>query len=599
MYPVVIVGGGPVGLVASCLLSTYGVPHAVYERHAGTSVHPKAIGVNQRTMEVFRRIGLEKELYKHCAPSHEVATTAWYTSLGPQSQSLYIRNTNAGGIHEPDYRRASPTSYCILPQIRLEPLILKRALELNPDGIFTRTEVVALQEEAEFVQITVKNLDSMEITTVTTQFIIGADGGRTVGPSAGIKYEGKANLVDMVTAHIRAPISLFEKERSNLITWFINPKLGGSIGTGYMYCIGPFPAHPDDEEFVFACARKPEEPTVFDEHFLVERIRATLEIPDIPIKVLSLSHWYINSIVAERYQSKVGRMFLVGDAAHRIPPWGALGMNTGIQDVYNLIWKLVFATKIKQHRDCSKLLSTYASERHEIGRRVARTSLHNFEAHAGLMDTALGISPEASAQENQEAIAKYLDNTNPEGDGQRTAVEKAQSVLDMEFRALGADVGWFYPAPDVNGDAYTAHHASQFNKDGEFDSITYYPSTIPGHHFPHAWLERRNVITSSIDLVPMDRYLLVTSVVGLWEDAQSDLLNVEIIDGKTSWRDIEGRWAEVRGVNADGAVLVRPDGIVVWRTHSRTDLGSQNLRDYISKLLDHTLGLEEADTVDI
>lgn len=599
MYPVVIVGGGPVGLTASCLLSTYDIPHVLYNQWPTTSIHPKATGINMRTMEVFRRLGIEKDIYKIRAPPDRVATTAWHTSFGPNGRRLHIRNTNAGGDHGPDYRRASPTSHSVVGQIRLEPVLLKRARELNPTGIFFNAEVADVREESDFVTIIVKHQASNEIQTVRAQFVIAADGGRLVGPSLGINYRGGANLVEMVSAHVRAPFSLYEKEQSNLLTWFINPRLGGSIGTGYMYPVGPFPGYPDAEEYVFACAKRPQDPTAFGDEYMVERIKDTFEIPDVPIKVLSINQWAINSIVAERFRSAGGRIFLAGDAAHRIPPWGGLGNNTGIQDAYNLVWKLQLAIKSGNEKLYDRLLDTYEIERQVVADRVAKTCLHSFQAHGLLMDTALGLSLGASIQENEQALARFLDQSDPSGDAQRDAVRKAQATLDQEFRGLGADVGWFYPSLDIKHEGEISNHEGQLDKDGNFVSVQYCPSTIPGHHLPHLWLERNGVITSTIDLVPRDRFLLLTGQPGVWETVQSELLSVEVIDDKDSWRTLQGRWGDISGVGRDGAVLIRPDGIVVWRERSRAAVKSADLQPYVSKLLDRILGLDGDTTASV
>ena len=88
---VIIVGGGPVGLVSSILLSLQGIDHILFERQPGTSIHPKAVGLNQRTVEIFRHIGVEGEVLRQSAPVSSTRSTAWKTSLGPRGREIARR----------------------------------------------------------------------------------------------------------------------------------------------------------------------------------------------------------------------------------------------------------------------------------------------------------------------------------------------------------------------------------------------------------------------------------------------------------------------------------------------------------------------------
>ena len=129
--------------------------------------------------------------------------------------------------------------------------------------------------------------------------------------------------VDMVSAHVRAPISLHRPDQRDFIHWFISPELMGSLKSGYLYHLGPYPMDPTTEEWCFACARLPhEQHQKFDEADMLRRMHATLQIPDLDVELLSLTHWHVNAIVAEQYRTTGGRIFLVGDTAHRVPPWG-------------------------------------------------------------------------------------------------------------------------------------------------------------------------------------------------------------------------------------------------------------------------------------
>ena len=238
------------------------------------------------------------------------------------------------------------------------------------------------------------------------------------------------------------------------------------------------------------------------------------------------------------------------------------GMNTGIQDVQNLVWKLGLALKYPGQYD--KLLDTYEIERLEIGRRVGLTSLENMRSHSNHIDKALGISATATPEENVNAASAYFDPAHPDYPQKRAAVKKASVQLDTEFKAPGYEVGWFYPSVDTKGEGGKSN-GGQSNPDGSLVHDTYFPSTIPGHHLPHVWLESHEGGRVAVrDLLDLNRLTLfkddyITKV------ADADWRTTTVSIGKRGWRDITGLWQAMRGVAEHGGILVRPDGIVAWR----------------------------------
>ena len=323
VHPVIIVGGGPVGLTCSILLSIRGIPNILYERHASTSIHPKACGINQRTMEVFRTMGVEEDIYAQATPSEVAGRTAWYTSLGDEGREVFSRDAWGGGQYAAEYATYSPSKYSILPQIRLEPILKRRALALNPNGILSYHEVLTVENRAHFAEVTVQDRETRKIFQCKAYYILIADGGRQFTSRLGVHWEGEANLTTMISAHIRAPIRQLHPDNRNFMTWFTNPAMGGSTRTGYLYQLGPWPEamiNPQIEEWMFVCGVTEDDPQLFDEKAALARAKKTIGIPDLDIELLSLTHWTVNAIYASRW--RIDRCFLVGDSAHRIPPWG-------------------------------------------------------------------------------------------------------------------------------------------------------------------------------------------------------------------------------------------------------------------------------------
>ncbi|KAL2014384.1 hypothetical protein VTN00DRAFT_1909 [Thermoascus crustaceus] len=489
------------------------------------------------------------------------------------------------GSCDASIRSSWDKEYTVLPQIRLEPILHARTKELNPDGVVNGAQVVGIEEGEDSVRVRVRYRSSPDtnnsnsnhgdydgsgsggrIETISAQYVVGADGGRMVAETLGIPLSGDRDIGDMVSAHICAPISLHHPDPRVFITGFIDPSRGGSIGTWYHYHVGPYnPINPGTEESMFACARNPDDPHKFGEEDIATD-SGDVEDSRVADRVVEC-HWYVNAVVAEGFRSRggSGRVFLAGDAAHRIPPWGALGLNTWLQDVQNLVWKLAMAVKAgstpEKQKQYDALLDTYEEERRPIALRVTHASLSNLRNRALVMDRALRIYPDAPP-ENIKFLAAFLDKTEPKGNQLRGRQSWIPSSMLQAQRSAGS-----IPVLMWDGEGARSRHDGQLKEDGGLDITAYHPSTLPGHHLPHLWLQKGERRVSTRDLLMKDKCVLFAATEEPWRKLSSHLVHVEIINSeKGNWGDVDGKWNELYDVSSNGAVLVRPDGIVIWRS---------------------------------
>ncbi|MFJ8113654.1 FAD-dependent monooxygenase [Streptomyces sp. NPDC096132] len=569
---VLIVGGGAAGLTASLLLSRLGVQSLLVERHPGCSHLPKAHILNQRTMEIFRELGVADDVYKRGAPRANMSTVAWSTSLaGPRSEhGRLIGRVDAwgGGADAAAYDQASPCASTNLPQLRLEPVLRQHAESLALDRVLFQHEVVELTQDADAVTATVARLVDGTRHTVRARYLIGADAGRFVGPTTGIQLGGLTDVVDMVSAHISADLSAYIDDPSVVIHFFVNPDGSGSLGSGVLIKMGPEHWDQHSEEWAFHALVPPGAAVQYEDDFMPDLIRRSLGIPDLPLTVHRTSHWRQEATLADRY--RVGRVFVVGDAAHRHFPTTALGLNSAVQDVHNLAWKL--AAVLSGHAGES-LIDTYEQERRPVARRNVEQATTAALAHPNI-DAAIGLAPGMPPEQAWARFTELFSGTQ-ETAALRERVAEAIAHERHEVRAHNIEIGYSYTSSAVLHDGSAPHVYAD-------PVLDFHPQTRPGHRVPHAWLSRGDRQRSVYDLTGRGRFVLIVDAAApagsAWAEAAADAadrlgvpLDVLRIGGADSaddeaWADVTGAWAAQREIAPEGAVLVRPDQHVGWRS---------------------------------
>ena len=428
--PVLIVGGGGAGLTASMLLAGLDVGHLLINSRPGISDLPKAHVLNQRAMEILDDAGVADLIEDRGTPAEAMAATAFYAGFGGSDPDAgrriaKLESWGAGGDDE-HWRAASPRRQCNLPQIRLEPLLRARAEELSPDRVRFNHELIELSQDEEGVTATVRDNEGGREYEVRADYLIGADGGRTIPSQIGVEYEGLGVVSEAVSFHVSADFSELAPDPDVLIRWIISPERGAGV---VMVPMGPDRWGPDSEEWVIHLQYLVGDPRAASDEDVLADLRAGLGIPDLPMQIHKISRWTIDAVLASSFRE--GRVFLVGDAAHRHPPTGGLGLTSAIHDVHNLCWKLA---AVLAGQAGALLLDTYEAERRPVDARNAERSLENAVNHLAIVASA-GVSPENSAEESWESLRRVWSGEPGDADLRATVLRRHSPAVDGVQRA--------------------------------------------------------------------------------------------------------------------------------------------------------------------
>jgi 2,4-dichlorophenol 6-monooxygenase len=560
--PVLIVGGGGAGLTASMLLARQGVDHLLVSARPGTSDLPKAHVLNLRAMEILEDCGVADAIEERSTPGEQMAATAFYAGFtGPEKgygrRLARLESWGAGRENE-NWRATSACRQLNLPQIRLEPLLRAGAEELSPGRVRFNHELLELEQDDEGVTALVRDNDTGREYSVRCRYLLGADGGRRVASQIGVEYEGLGVLTQTATLHVSADFSAWAPDPDVLIRWIYSPQSGIMV---VMVPMGPDRWGPDSEEWVIHVNYPVDDPRAQSDEQVEADVRRALGLPDHPMTIHKVTRWSVDAVMASAFQ--VGRVFLVGDAAHRHPPTGGLGLNSAIHDVQNLCWKL--AAVLDEHAS-PELLDTYEPERRPADERNAQRSVENAVNHFAIGDL-LGVSHEKSQEENWANLGRMWSN-RPEDAEHRSNVLRAMRMQSMEFNELNVEFGYAYASPAVVPDGTP--------EPTRVDDIRVYePSTRPGAPLPHAWIDDEAGNRRPIkDLVQPGRFLLIAGEEGgAWCEAARqlsedtgiplDAVRIGHVDGDLF--DPRSTWTRHRQIEPDGAILVRPDRFVAWR----------------------------------
>ncbi|MEL6690372.1 MAG: FAD-dependent monooxygenase [Pseudomonadota bacterium] len=575
---VLIIGTGPAGSSSAALLATYGVETMVINRYRWLANTPRAHITNQRTMEVLRDLGhdVEGEAYLHATEQELMGENVFCESLAGEE----IGRMNSWGTHpisKAEHLMSSPTFMNDLPQTFMEPLLFKTACSRGAQARMS-TEYKSHVQDADGVTTTCLDRLTGKEFTVRSKYLIGADGGNSlVAENEKLPIAGKMGVGGSMNILFKADLSKYVAHRPSVLYWVMQPGADvGGIGMGLVRMIRPW------NEWLIVWGYDINEPAPeVDEAMATEVARQLVGDPELEIELLSANTWTVNDAYAERMSN--GRVFIMGDAAHRHPPSNGLGSNTSIQDAFNLCWKIAAVLKGQAGE---KLLDSYNDERAPVAKQIV-TRANQSIGEFGPIFEALGMT----GGDDIEVIKSNMDarcGSGPEAEAQRAALNAAIAFKKYEFDAHGVEMNQRYRSEAIVTDR-------QMEPDFALDAeLHYQPTTWPGARIPHSWLfDAQGGKHSTLDLSGGGRFTVLTGLGGeAWVEAAAAVaaeLGIEIaahvIGPRQEFVDHTGDWARSREVSDSGCILVRPDQHVAWRADALADNPKAELNRVLSAVL--------------
>ncbi|GGF96395.1 putative monooxygenase [Rhodococcoides trifolii] len=566
--PVAVVGAGPAGATAALLLARRGIATTVHERRESPLFHPAAHVINARSLEIWTSYSPELATsIAALSPPHEtVNLISWYGDLDDRA----IGSIDL--LSDPERKAVvesqSPFMVSHIGQHILMPT-LWQALEAEPLVDFRRGVDVdpsrAIRDQ------------------LGARYLLACDGANSaIRDAAGITMTGPV-LANMGSAFFTSK-TLFPDDARPLLSWIYTPELCGVLI-----------AHADHRYILMTAYLHPAQEIASDSRrFWLRTLPTVLGEKDFELE--STGTWVMTSQLADRFRDD--RLLLLGDAAHRFPHTGGFGLNSGVQDAHNLAWKL---DAVLSGAASPALLDTYDTERRpavekfadqsvanhfkldEIGKRVGITNAMLAKATRAMARRPLSWVPGAvaapiatAATRGQTKRSQRLNRDAPGSTKLRADIAEAIPDQVEHFVSTGLQFGYLYDSPLVAHD-----HAAKPSE----DVVDYFPTTYPGARLPHAMLSVDGRSVAAHDALDPNRLSLFTfggpsGSGGQWSAAVSGasvpapgVTAVEISDDSA---------VDLYEVGTDGAVLVRPDGHVAWRTTEPAHTGLRGLLDFLA-----------------
>ncbi|KAH7165134.1 3-propionate hydroxylase [Fusarium sp. MPI-SDFR-AT-0072] len=464
--PVLIIGGGPSGLLQAYLLSKLGVKALVVERYSERLGAPKAHALCPRSLEICRQFGLDVDHIRGLGtPRDDAYWVNFLTTLSGQvlGQLPYERM-------DKDVLDFTPEMIHNIPQPDFEEYLAEKLSDEDLVDIRKGVSFVSLTQTRDSVTTVVEERVTGQLYKVRSKYVIACDGAKSkVRDYVSIQSDGEDSYETMMTIHFSANLREVVGDRVGMLHWLFDPLASGFIIAYKLEGNAVLITNFDSDKYPVEA---------WNEQLCREVLKGAIG-KDINPKVLSYRPWILSRKVAKTYHK--GNVFLAGDAAHSFPPTGGLGLNSGLADVHNLAFKIEHALNNPTN---TAILKSYTDERRHVAEVNSRQSVKNGQTIFGLLK-ALGTAGISNINEGRKNLLKTIND--PE---KMREVDAGVEDQREHFDNLNLHIGYVY------GDTKIPVHASHFK-----------PSFRPGARLPHAWL--RGSLPSSVPhLIPVNlRYV--------------------------------------------------------------------------------------------
>lgn len=529
--PVLVVGGGPVGLCLAMDLAWQGTPCVLIEQRTERTRHPKATLLGARSMEQLRRWDLDDEIYRNSLPNDLDYRIFFVTGMNGdilmrfESPSIdKVRSRNPAYMERWAELRHSPYGKTQIGQQAVEPILVNRAQQTPGLTFMEGWKLVSFEQDDDSVSAVIEHCETGEQKTVHSRYMVGCDGGASVARrQLDIRLVGRGAMrpnvsflfrsAEFAKSHPVGPGNLFYVMLPDTFGVFMS--IDGKDLWGYQYYFldpATKTEHPDVEAILHRAVGKPFE-----------------------FELLNITHWQHHQSVATHFRA--GRVFLAGDAAHLFSPTGGVGMNTGINDAFDLSWKL---HAVLSGWGGEWLLESYEQERRPVAIRNTQRAAANSDKNDMIM---------------AEVTPALLEKT-PEGELLRAKLSQKLAWVAGQYESAGVHLGYRYQKSDI----CVPDSAVEPPDDYRYVS----QSTYPGFRAPHVW---RKDGTSTLDLYGRDFVLLC---LGVPATHGSSLVQAFAERGVPLRCHVIDETAVIAAYEYP-LVLVRPDGHVAWRGYAVDD----------------------------